>query len=90
MAQFTYNSSPAITGISPFYVNYGLEPDAFRQPRNIEHLAQRVSMSVDLMKNLHEELLQDIEFIANKLSMYYNSKRLKGLTFKEKDPVYLL
>jgi hypothetical protein len=47
-------------------------------------------MSVDLMKNLHEELSRDIEFIANKSLMYYNKKRLGGPTLKEGDPVYLL
>jgi len=90
MAQFAYNSSTAATGISPFYANYGLEPEAFRQPRNIERLAQRVSMSVDLMKNLHKELSRDIEFIANKSSMYYDRKRIGGPTLREGDPVYLL
>jgi hypothetical protein len=47
-------------------------------------------MSVDLMKNLHEELSRDIEFIANKLLIYYNRKRFRGLTLREGDPVYLL
>jgi len=80
MTQFAYNSSPAATGISPFYANYRLEPVAFRNPSNIEMLAQRVSISVDLIKNLHKELSRDIEFIANKLSIYYNKKRLRGPT----------
>ena len=90
MTQFAYNSSPAATGISPFYANYRLEPVAFRNPANIEMLAQRVLMSVDLMKNLHKELLRDIEFIANKLSIYYNKKRLEEPTLQEEDLVYLL
>jgi hypothetical protein len=47
-------------------------------------------MSVDLIKNLHEELSRDIEFIINKSSIYYDHKRLKGPTLKERDPVYLL
>ena len=47
-------------------------------------------MSVDFMKNLHKELSRDIEFIANKSSIYYNKKRLKGPTLQEGDPVYLL
>jgi Chromo (CHRromatin Organisation MOdifier) domain len=42
------------------------------------------------MKNLHEELSRDIEFIANKSSMYYNKKRLRGPTLSEGDLVYLL
>jgi hypothetical protein len=42
------------------------------------------------MKNLHKELSRDIEFIINKSSIYYNKKRIKGLTLSEKDLIYLL
>jgi hypothetical protein len=42
------------------------------------------------MKNLHEELSQNIKFIINKSSIYYNRKRLKGPTLSERDLVYLL
>jgi hypothetical protein len=42
------------------------------------------------MKNLHEELSRDIEFITNKSLMYYNKKRIKGPTLSKRDPVYLL
>jgi hypothetical protein len=42
------------------------------------------------MKILYKELLRDIEFIINKSLIYYNYKRLKGSTLKERDLVYLL
>jgi transposase InsO family protein len=90
LAQFAYNSSPASTGISPFYANYGYEPVAFRQSLNIEVLAQKSSTDVSLLTNLHKELTRDIEFIATRSSMYYDSKRLGGPNLKEGDPVYLL
>jgi hypothetical protein len=47
-------------------------------------------MSIDLMKHLYEEFSRDIEFITNKSLMYYNKKRLRGLTLSEGDLVYLL
>jgi hypothetical protein len=47
-------------------------------------------MSVNLMKNLYKELSRNIEFIINRLLMYYNHKRLRGSTLKERDLVYLL
>jgi hypothetical protein len=47
-------------------------------------------MNVDLMKNLYKELSRDIEFIINKSLIYYDHKRLRGLTLKERDLVYLL
>ena len=42
------------------------------------------------MRQLHKELLADILFIAQRLAIYYNSKRSVGLTLKEGDKVYLL
>jgi hypothetical protein len=47
-------------------------------------------MSVNLMKDLHEELSRDIKFITNKSLMYYNKKRIRGLTLSEGDLIYLL
>jgi hypothetical protein len=42
------------------------------------------------MKDLHKELSRNIKFIINKSLIYYNRKRLKGLTLRERDLVYLL
>jgi hypothetical protein len=47
-------------------------------------------MSINLIKNLYKELSRDIEFITNKSLIYYNKKRLRGLTLSEEDLVYLL
>jgi hypothetical protein len=42
------------------------------------------------MKSLHKELSRGIEFIVNKLLIYYNKRRLKGSTLREGDLIYLL
>jgi hypothetical protein len=42
------------------------------------------------MKDLHGELSWDIKFIINKSSIYYNKKRIKGLTLLKRDLIYLL
>jgi hypothetical protein len=47
-------------------------------------------MSINLIKNLYKELLQDIKFITNKSLIYYNKRRLRGLILLEGDLVYLL
>ena len=47
-------------------------------------------MYVDKLLDLHKELAQDIAFLAIRSAKYYNSKRLKRLTFKKGDKVYLL
>ena len=39
---------------------------------------------------MYKELLADILFIAQRLAIYYNSKRSVGVTLKEGDKVYLL
>ena len=39
---------------------------------------------------LYQELSQDIAFLTIRSARYYDSKRLKRLTFKERDKVYLL
>ncbi|ERF69955.1 hypothetical protein EPUS_08766 [Endocarpon pusillum Z07020] len=90
LAQFAYNSSTAATGMSPFYANYGYEPVGTRPARNVHEIAQKASMTVEMMKELHQELSRDIEFIATRSAIYHNSKRMGGPTFKEGDAVYLL
>jgi hypothetical protein len=45
---------------------------------------------MSLLTKLHKKLARDIEFIAIRLSIYYNSKRLRELNLKKGDLVYLL
>ena len=47
-------------------------------------------MIITIFKNLHEKLLQDIEFIIMRSIIYYNLKKIKKSIFKKKDAVYLL
>ena len=47
-------------------------------------------MTIDILKKLYQELSRDIEFIATRLIIYYNSKRIRGLIFLKRDLVYLL
>src|SRR5205814_8865101 len=45
MAQYAYNSSRhTVTGITPFYANYGKEAPAFHQPFESTRWEQRVSL----------------------------------------------
>jgi hypothetical protein len=45
---------------------------------------------VEKLKDLHQELTRDIEWMLLRSSAYYNSKRLGGLRLRERDQVYLL
>ena len=91
MAQFAYNSAiTETTKVSPFFANYGFEPEAYRQPKEFQALAQQAQMDVAQLKTLHEQLASDIKFLAHRSAIYYNKKRKKGPHLKRGDRVYLL
>lgn len=91
VAQLAYNgTATSTTGISPFYANYGYNPTVALEAKNLERLAQRATVQVDKLKNLHRELSRDIEFLAQRAASYCNSKRLESPRLKEGDKVYLL
>src|SRR5437764_14792517 len=53
MAQFAYNSHKnETTRLSPFYANYGFEPEAYREALPTERWAQASKISVDKLKSI--------------------------------------
>jgi hypothetical protein len=91
MAQFAYNSaSTETTKVSPFFANYGFEPEAYRTPRTSAYAAQRALLSVENIKELHRQLSMDIQFLALRSARYYNRHRSVAPTFERGDKVYLL
>ena len=91
LAQFAYNSATTeTTKVSPFYANYGLEPQAYHTPKESQILAESAQIHVDQLKTLHEQLEKDIQFISQRSARYYNEKRIEGPTFSEGDKVYLV
>ena len=90
-AQLAYNStSTSTTGISPFFANYGYNPSASLEARGMVKVTEKVKITVEKLKDLHQELTRDIEWILLRSSLYYNSKRLEGPRLREGDQVYLL
>jgi len=78
MAQFAYNSATTeTTKVSPFFANYGFEPDAYRQPREFQALAQQAQMDVTQLKTLHEQLANDIKFLKEGDRVYLLRKNIK-------------
>ena len=47
-------------------------------------------LKIDKIKELYKQMARDIIFINIQTAKYYNSKKVRGLTFKEGDKVYLL
>ena len=60
-AQLAYNSSrSATTKHSPYYANYGYEPTAYRDLKDIESIAVGADDKAQLLRELHEQLSKNI------------------------------
>ena len=90
MAQFAFNNSAAVTGISPFYANYGKHPNIERDPRELRPLAQQAKISVEKLQSLHKMMSNELQKITKKTTISANKKRSEGPDFKEGEKVYLL
>jgi hypothetical protein len=91
MAQFAYNSAMQSTiGMSPFYANYGYNPEAYREPRPNDRQSQQATLRTENLKTLHQWLAKEIEFLNLRAAKYFDERRLKGPTLKEGDKVFLL
>jgi hypothetical protein len=91
MAQFAYNSATAeATKVSPFFANFGYQPEAYRQPRPDKARAEQARIIVEQLKSFHNQLATDIQFLNERSAAYANKKRSMEPTFKEGDKVYLL
>jgi hypothetical protein len=90
LAQFAYNSSHnESTKCSPFFANYGFDPEIHRASRHGREVPKAYKQAKEL-KALHQELRQELAFTQGRMAQYYNQKRLKGPTFERGDKVYLI
>ena len=91
LAQFAYNSAvQESTGISPFYANYGFQPEIYRTPREATIMAEKAQTRVKDLHEIHEHIRHELAFVQQRMKHYANQKRLKGPIFKREDKVYLL
>lgn len=91
LAQFAYNSaSTEATKTSPFYANYGYEPQVSKAPIITQHESEKATLHADELRALQQQLSSDITFISSQTAKYYNKKRSMEPTLKEGDKVYLL
>jgi len=89
-AQLAYNSTKsATTRQSPHYANYGYEPVAHRDPKDIESIAVGADDKARLLRELHEELSKNIAQRNLTTSRSANKQRIEGPTFKKGDRVFL-
>ncbi|KAH7461789.1 hypothetical protein FOMA001_g18899 [Fusarium oxysporum f. sp. matthiolae] len=89
-AQLAYNTAyNESTKLTPFDANAGFTPNAYydaQEPKNVNPAAIIAS---DKLKEIHDELKTELEFVRKRMQKHYDPKRLKGPTFKEGDMVYL-
>ncbi len=91
LAQFAHNSAKnETTGMSPFFANYGYEPEAYRQPRRDNVQAHQATVLAEGLQQLQSQLAKDIEFSKLRTAKYSNKKRSMGPPLKRGDKVYLL
>jgi hypothetical protein len=89
-AQLAYNSTrSATTKQSPHYANYGYEPVAHRDPKDIESTAVGADDKARLMREIHNQLSHNIAQRNLTTSKSANKQRIEGPTFKKGDKVFL-
>ena len=90
MAQFVFNNNASITGISPFYTNYGKYPNISRDSQGLRPIVEKVKISIDRLKELYTLLQSELEWIAERTAIQANRKRSEGPDLKEGGMIYLL
>jgi hypothetical protein len=91
VAQFAWCSASGETlKTTPFYANYGIEPRPYGEPKDFGSISEYARIDVEQIKNLHDSLVMDIKFFAERMAFYANKKRLGSPRLKKGDKVYLL
>ena len=83
-----YNSSKTnTTEVSPFFANYGYEPE-LRQGPAAE--VPRAAVRADRLHEMHGMLRDILEFVRDRMREHYDKKKLEGPRLEEGDKVFLL
>ncbi|KAL1960957.1 hypothetical protein VTO42DRAFT_4845 [Malbranchea cinnamomea] len=91
LAQIAYNSSKnTTTGVTPFFANYGREPEIERSPLEVTHRSHEGQISAQRLKDVHCLLRLDIEFLNERMRHYYDNRRQGAPLFEEGEKVFLL
>src|SRR2546429_6475915 len=89
MAEYAYNNSTtSATGISPFYANYGFNPQmAWLKQAEVKNPA--ATLYTHWLKEVHVRVLEQLQETWEAMSKYYNRMRLEPPPFKVGDKVLL-
>ena len=86
-----YNiSEHSTTKRTPFFINKEFKADISIKIRKCKKLVPYIVITVNKIYKLQEELRQNLTFFNKKIKKFTNRKRVRGLTLKKKNKVYLL
>ncbi|WPJ61302.1 hypothetical protein SMAC4_13436 [Sordaria macrospora] len=89
-AQMSYNSSKTeTTKVTPFFANFGYEMSS-RRGWDSESLVPRAHIRAERLIEMHETLRDELTFVRDRMSRYYDRTRSTAPIFKRGDKVYLL
>ena len=90
MAQLAYNDKLSqTTGLTPFFANYGKNPNSFLQPRKGPN-AEKALVKAKELKKVHNQLTETIKETNKKVRQQADKSRKDGPQLKKGDKVYLL
>ncbi|WPJ61332.1 hypothetical protein SMAC4_13444 [Sordaria macrospora] len=89
-AQMSYNSSNTeTTKVTPFFANFGYEMSS-RRGWDSESFVPRAHIRAERLIEMHQTLRDELKFVRDRMSRYYDRTRLTAPIFKRGDKVYLL
>jgi hypothetical protein len=89
MAELSYNNLlSTVTGTTPFYANYGRNPNMF-EPKLPNPKSELAIKTTQDLQALHEQIKERIEFAQLRMEKNENKTRIHGPQLKEGDKVYL-
>ncbi|KAA8632751.1 hypothetical protein SMACR_01061 [Sordaria macrospora] len=89
-AQMSYNSSKTeTTKVTPFFANFGYEMSS-RRGWDAEFFVPRAHIRAERLIEMHQTLRDELTFVRDRMSRYYDRTRSTAPIFKRGDKVYLL
>ncbi|RFU29059.1 hypothetical protein B7463_g7277, partial [Scytalidium lignicola] len=91
MAEMAYNGAPhESTRITPFYANYGREPEGFRTGLELESTSESAEIRAKQMEEMQERIGNSLQYTKERMKKYHDRGRLMEPAYKKGDKVYLL
>ena len=79
-----------MTGILPFFANYGKYPSIEKTLKGVKSLLEKAYVLIQKIQELYKALKEDLEFIVQRIAKHANKKRSEGLDLRKGGIVYLL